>query len=331
MRLFFISFTLVLISLSEITLAEPPLLPAGLEKETSAPALPAGLSPSSAPSLPAGLEAPKSSAPALPSGLNTPLPLPGGLESGSSPSLPTGLDTAPALPTGIEQAESKPADQTEEQESFNLFDAEEPFINFSGFWDIRGGVRTQNDPYEDQFSLGETRLQIGLQKDIGPVAINVVTDFLYDPIALNQHVDLQTGNGWVDLREANLAFSPFSFMDIKFGRQILTWGTGDLIFINDLFPKDWQAFFIGRDLEYLKAPSDALKTSFFTDYVNLDYIYTPWFNADRSITGARVSYYNPMLNSIAGQNAIIESERPDEGEHALRLYKTIKGKGDGKK
>ncbi|WP_263458700.1 hypothetical protein [Bathymodiolus japonicus methanotrophic gill symbiont] len=27
----------------------------------------------------------------------------------------------------------------------------------SGFWDIRGGVRTQNDPYEDQFSLGETR------------------------------------------------------------------------------------------------------------------------------------------------------------------------------
>ncbi len=186
-------------------------------------------------------------------------------------------------------------------------------------------MRTQNDPYEDQFSLGETRLQIGLQKDIGPVAINIVSDFLYDPIALNQHVDLQTGNGWVDLREANIAFSPLDFMDIKFGRQILTWGTGDLIFINDLFPKDWQAFFIGRDLEYLKAPSDALKSSFFSDYGNLDFIYTPWFNADRSITGERVSYWNPMLNSLAGRNAIIESERPDEGEYALRLYKTIAG------
>ncbi|WP_221895381.1 hypothetical protein [Bathymodiolus japonicus methanotrophic gill symbiont] len=83
----------------------------------------------------------------------------------------------------------------------------------------------------------DSPLQIDLQKDIGPVSINIVSDFLYDPIALNQHADLQTGNGWVDLREANIAFSPFSFMDIKFGRQILTWGTGDLIFINDLFPK----------------------------------------------------------------------------------------------
>lgn len=32
-----------------------------------------------------------------------------------------------------------------------------------------------------------------------------------------------------------------------------------------------------------------------------------------------------MLESLAGRNAIIESERPDEGEYALRLYKTIAG------
>ena len=322
MRLPSISIAIALISSYGTSLAAPPPLPTGLEPTpTSAPALPAGLSPSSAPALPAGLATPKTDAPALPAGLNsTPPPLPGGLEPSVSPSLPAGLDSAPALPGGIEQVETTEEDQ---EKSFSLFDQDEPFINVEGFWDIRGGVRTQNDPYEDQFSLGETRLQIGLQKDIGPVSINVATDFLYDPIALNQHVDLETGNGWVDLREANIAFSPFSFMDIKFGRQILTWGTGDLIFINDLFPKDWQAFFIGRDLEYLKAPSDALKSSFFTDYINLDFIYSPWFDADRSITGARVSYYNPMLDSIAGRNAIIESETPDEGEYALRLYKTL--------
>ncbi len=62
---------------------------------------------------------------------------------------------------------------------------------------------------------------------------------------------------------------------ITLGRQILTWGTGDLVFINDLFPKDWVSFFIGRDVEYLKAPSDALKVSAFSSWANLDLVYTP--------------------------------------------------------
>jgi len=186
MRLSSIAFAITLISTSEISLAAPPPLPTGLEPIiSSAPALPAGLPSSSAPALPSGLDKPKSNAPTLPSG----------------------LDSAPALPGGMDQVEAQEADQ---EESFSLFNQDEPFINVEGFWDIRGGVRTQNDPYEDQFSLGETRLQIGLQKDIGPVAINIVSDFLYDPIALNQHVDLQTGNGWVDLREANIAFSPWT-------------------------------------------------------------------------------------------------------------------------
>ncbi len=76
-------------------------------------------------------------------------------------------------------------------------------------------------------------------------------------------MDLDSGDGAFDLREASLVFSPSADTDVKVGRQILTWGTGDLVFINDLFPKDWVSFFIGRDVEYLKAPSDALKVSAF--------------------------------------------------------------------
>ena len=45
--------------------------------------------------------------------------------------------------------------------------------------------------------------------------------------------------------------------DIKVGKQVLTWGTGDYLFLNDLFPKDYQSFFAGREDEYLKAPSNA--------------------------------------------------------------------------
>ena len=50
-------------------------------------------------------------------------------------------------------------------------------------------------------------------------------------------------------------------LDVKLGRQVLTWGTGDLLFLNDLFPKDWVSFFAGRDDEYLKAPSNTLRAT----------------------------------------------------------------------
>jgi hypothetical protein len=111
------------------------------------------------------------------------------------------------------------------------------------------------------------------------------------------------------------------------GRQILTWGTGDLVFINDMFPKDWQSFFIGRDTEYLKAPSDAAKVSLFGDWANLDIVYTPKFDPDRFISGERISYWNPTLGRLAGQDAIVHTDRPNrwfrDSEFAARLYKNI--------
>jgi hypothetical protein len=107
----------------------------------------------------------------------------------------------------------------------------------------------------------------------------------------------------------------------------LTWGTGDLIFINDLFPKDWQSFFIGRDTEYLKAPSDAAKVSLFGDWANLDIVYTPQFDPDRFIDGSRLSYWNSNLEQLAGEDAIIHTDKPNrwfkDSELAARLYKNI--------
>lgn len=273
--------------------------------------LAAGPAALSAPPLPSGLETEK---PELPPGLQTP-GLPAGLQS-DKPKLPSGI-APPALPGGLTEPAKQP-------EPFGERDEEtRPFVSVTGFWDNRGGIRTQNDPYEDRVSIGETRLHVGLQKEIGAVTANLVSDFIYDSQAPSQKINLNTGQGWIDLREANIAFSPFAFSDIKIGRQILTWGTGDLIFINDLFPKDWQAFFIGRDVEYLKAPSDAVKTSWFSDIVNLDVIFTPQFDADRAITGERLSYYNPALGDLAGRNAIIDATRPDSPEWSLRLYKTV--------
>ena len=120
-------------------------------------------------------------------------------------------------------------------------------------------------------------------------------------------------------------------MELKAGRQILTWGTGDYIFINDLFPKDYKSFFTGRDDEYLKAPSDALKTSIYTDAFNLDFVYTPRFNPDRFIDGKGLSYFNPQTGGLTGEEAVIVPHERNEwfgdSEIALRLYRDIKGYG----
>ena len=188
-----------------------------------------------------------------------------------------------------------------------------------GFYEMRGGFRTQNDPYEKDMSIMENRLQLDLfsYPDWGDIVIRG------DAIG-----DLVEEEGKFDLREASIFTRPTDYMDVKVGRQILTWGTGDLIFINDLFPKDWQAFFIGRDIEYLKAPSDAAKVSLFSDAVNVDFVYTPKFDPDRFITGKRISYYNANLGRIAGRDAIVHTNKPnrwfEDSEYAMRLYRNIK-------
>ncbi len=96
-----------------------------------------------------------------------------------------------------------------------------------------------------------------------------------------------------------------------------------------MFPKDWQSFFIGRDTEYLKAPSDALKAGFFSDVVNLDVVYTPQFDPDRYITGERLSYWNGTMQQTAGQNAITHTDKPNrwfqDEEVAARVYRSVQG------
>ena len=201
-------------------------------------------------------------------------------------------------------------------------------LELHGFADGRLGWRTQNDPHQSDRSLSEMRLQLESQAYYDWGEVNVRGDFLYDDLATDRNtVDLETGDGFFDLRELNVLLTPVDWSDIKVGRQILTWGTGDLLFINDLFPKDWNSFMLGRDEEYLKAPSDAIFASFFPDFASIDLAYTPRFDADRYIDGSRLSYWNPMMQDIAGQNAVIDATQPDEwfkdDEIAVRAYRTV--------
>ena len=202
-------------------------------------------------------------------------------------------------------------------------------VDVHGFVDVRGGVRTQDDPDEKNETLGEARFQLDLERMGDVSTMKIRSDFLHDDVPENDDLDLEGGTGAVDLREASILLSPLDFLDVKVGRQILTWGTGDLLFINDMFPKDWQSFFIGRDLEYLKAPSDAVFISLFPGSVSIDISYTPRFDSDRYVSGDRLSYWNPMLGARAGRNAVIDPDKPDEwfddDEIAMRVSRNAMG------
>ena len=138
---------------------------------------------------------------------------------------------------------------------------------------------------------------------------------------------LESGAGVVDLRTAALTVSPTSWLDVRAGRQTLTWGTGDLVFLNDLFPKDWTAFLIGRHDEYLKAPSDAIKLAAYTDAAGLDLVITPRFDADRLPLRDRLSSWDPMQARLAGQDDPMNLAAPDrwveDGELAARLFRNV--------
>ena len=297
MRSLFV-FLLMMIAPSLATAQEPPL-PQGLDKSAQEKT---ETTSTEEPALPDGLGAALSEEPALPSGL--------GASQSEEPALPSGL-----------------GDDASEETSFGKGDSSSFNLPLTGFLEGRIGPRLQDDPNEGAFSIGEARLRLETQFEPGAFVIRVVGDGVFDQVVDTREPDLDTGEGAFDLREANIVWRPLDFADLKVGRQILTWGVGDLVFINDLFPKDYNSFFIGRDDEYLKAPSDAARLSLFSSLANLDFVYTPRFDPDRYIDGSRLSYYNPLAGAVVGENFILNAMTPNEwfsdDEFAMRLYRQV--------
>lgn len=222
--------------------------------------------------------------------------------------------------------DSEEANFFEDEWTFEEETVEESFFGITGFWELRLGQRLENADNQKQSSLAETRLELEKDWQWQGGTAKVTADMLYDDLE-TQQIDLEYGRGWLDLREAWVQQRLGESVDVKAGRQILTWGVGDLIFINDLFPKDWNSFLAGRDEQYLKAPSDALRIGYFSDLVNINLIYTPNFDADRFIDGRRLSYFSPLAGTVVGQNQQLSVIKPDstfeDDEIALRIYRQV--------
>lgn len=189
-------------------------------------------------------------------------------------------------------------------------------LTLHGFAEGAYGARFHNDlTKNDSYNLSEARLQVK-----GSYLPEIMED--WQPELVFKGDILHDGYGDTTqgiLRETYIFLTPLPTVDLKVGRQVLTWGTGDLLFINDLFPKDYVSFMIGRDDEYLKRPSDAIKASFFFSKLSMDLVITPQAEPNKSINGERLSFYNGLMGEIVGQNG---SGDFHETAHTVRNMET---------
>jgi hypothetical protein len=167
---------------------------------------------------------------------------------------------------------------------------------------------------EKDLILGEERLQLEFShfSEAGNANFSSKIDFVRDAIDSTMKIDI---------REAYLNLSIWK-IDSRIGRQIITWGLGDLVFINDVFPKDWVAFLSGQPLQYLKVGSDAINVSFHPGPVSTQLIVIPFFELDNLPTGARLFFFNPLqlVKDLRLAEPLLQFEN---FEIAGRLYRRV--------
>mgnify|MGYP000285908050 CR=1 FL=1 len=202
-------------------------------------------------------------------------------------------------------------------------DVASPF-SWAGFIDIAAGTRLQsNSAIRGDTTLTDIRGQFQADYAFDSSKIGFRGDVWYDGVTDSWESQIRELYWQGNLGFLGKAGEKF---DLKAGQQILTWGVGDYLFLNDLFPKDYQSFFAGRDDDYLKYPSLAVKLSGYFDFVNVDFVVMPEFEPDNGINGEYFSYFNPMLAENTGARMVIPDEnKPDDPEYAMRLYRSVAG------
>ncbi len=194
-------------------------------------------------------------------------------------------------------------------------------LEIHGFVEGAYGARVEENNVmggEDN-TLGETRFQLQAQHFGESAEFFSSVDFLRDSV--------DDGVFSSNIREAYMKFRMGSLADMKIGRQVITWGTGDLLFINDVFPKDYVSFFTGREDQYLKSPSDAILLKLFTSALNVDVVAIPYFDPSILPEGTKLSSYNPLAGGITGSTnmtaaaPIKPKSRFDNTEVSVRLYR----------
>lgn len=166
------------------------------------------------------------------------------------------------------------------------------------------------------FVLGEGRLRLNVTGETASGKAGFV--FKGDAVA-----DGVTRDVYADIREGYASYTAGP-LEFRAGRQIITWGVGDLLFINDVFPKDWESFFSGRPPEYLKLGADGARVSYSSQVVNAELVVLPFFTPDQLPSADRFLFFNPY-SAIPNQHQEKPAANLRNTEVAFRLSRQLAG------
>ena len=200
-----------------------------------------------------------------------------------------------------------------------------PALEWSGFVEVeRAAHLGEESPVGRDFIQDNTRVRLktSLQNRHGGAFFKL--DFTEDGI---------TGSSAVDVREARLQYTPWRWLDLNVGKQVSTWGVGDMVFINDLFPKNWVAMFTGRDMELWKDSANALRVAAFAGPLTWDTVWHPRFAPDTTPTGCRFAVFDPNSGQVSAFPSTCGGPAPaasltgqdEDGELAMRLKMMVGG------
>lgn len=184
-------------------------------------------------------------------------------------------------------------------------------VTFSGFVQQNTAFNTHEaNPDGRDHKWLEERVRLQLDASQGNWRLLLKGDVAYDHLGRGDQSELR--EGYVDYMASN--------WDLRVGRQVITWGLGDLVFVNDVWPKDHEALFAGRPLEYLKRGVDAVKVGVYPEFASFELVAAPDFRASRIPDGSRFHLYDPMP-AVTNR----KTENPNGGDWGLRIYRDVAG------
>ena len=184
-------------------------------------------------------------------------------------------------------------------------------LTLSGFLQQNTAFNTVTaNPEGRDYKWLEERAQLKFEATGDAWRLLAKGDFAYDHLGRKNQAELR--EGYVEYTASN--------WDLRAGRQIITWGLGDLVFVNDVFPKDHEALFAGRPLEYLKCGLDAVKLGMYPEFASFELVAASSFRESRTPDDRRFHVFDPMP-AVTDR----ETVKPGQGDVGLRIYRDIAG------
>ena len=187
-------------------------------------------------------------------------------------------------------------------------------VSIHGFFQGNYSLGTRSNPDGGDFKWEEERVQLKLDANEDPFRLFLKTDVFYDHI--DRKADMELREGYADYTSGK--------WDTRLGRQVITWGLGDLIFINDVFPKDYEAFFSGRPMEYMKKGIDGAKIGAYPEFASFEFIAIPIFEPNNYTDARKFYMFDPMPN-VTNREEKDPPSNLENTEFALRAYRDVAG------